>query len=199
MLVLERPRRRRRPAAARPYAVLAGAGITSDAYDIVQPDKAGQVRALELAVAALGPVVRRHRARQRARHVDARSATWARPARSPSCSARTPSSPRTKSMTGHLLGAAGAIESIATVLTVHHGVVPPTINLDDPDDDLHVDVPREAREMSVDAAINDSFGFGGHNAVRRVPKGLTSCRHSRASGSGGTLVRAVPARHRSAR
>jgi len=47
---------------------------------------------------------------------------------------------------------------------VHHGVVPPTINLEDPDDDLHVDVPRTAREMSVDVAINDSFGFGGHNA-----------------------------------
>ena len=70
----------------------------------------------------------------------------------------------TKSMTGHLLGAAGAIESVATVLSIIHDVVPPTINLDDPDDDLRVDVPREAREMSVDAAINDSFGFGGHNA-----------------------------------
>jgi 3-oxoacyl-[acyl-carrier-protein] synthase II len=69
----------------------------------------------------------------------------------------------TKSMTGHLLGAAGAIESVATVLTIHHGVVPPTINLDDPDDGLRLDVPREAREMRVDAAINDSFGFGGHN------------------------------------
>jgi 3-oxoacyl-[acyl-carrier-protein] synthase II len=66
-------------------------------------------------------------------------------------------------MTGHLLGAAGAIESVATVLSIHHGVVPPTINLVDPDDELRVDVPREAREMQIDAAINDSFGFGGHN------------------------------------
>jgi 3-oxoacyl-[acyl-carrier-protein] synthase II len=70
----------------------------------------------------------------------------------------------TKSMTGHLLGAAGAIESVATVLSVHHDVVPPTINLDDPDDELKVDVPRERREMRVSAAVNDSFGFGGHNA-----------------------------------
>jgi len=70
----------------------------------------------------------------------------------------------TKSMTGHLLGAAGAIEAIATVLTVRNDIVPPTINLEDPDDDLHVDVPREPREMTVTAAINDSFGFGGHNA-----------------------------------
>jgi 3-oxoacyl-[acyl-carrier-protein] synthase II len=69
----------------------------------------------------------------------------------------------TKSMTGHLLGAAGAIESIATVLAVRDDIVPPTINLDDPDDDVTVDVPREAREMPVPAALNDSFGFGGHN------------------------------------
>src|SRR5439155_24665171 len=53
----------------------------------------------------------------------------------------------TKSMTGHLLGAAGAIEAIATVLSIARGVVPPTINLDDPDDDVRVDVPAKAREM----------------------------------------------------
>jgi 3-oxoacyl-[acyl-carrier-protein] synthase II len=70
----------------------------------------------------------------------------------------------TKSMTGHLLGAAGAIESIATVLAVRHDLVPPTINLEDPDDELTVDVPREARHMAVPVAINNSFGFGGHNA-----------------------------------
>jgi 3-oxoacyl-[acyl-carrier-protein] synthase II len=69
----------------------------------------------------------------------------------------------TKSMTGHLLGAAGAIESVATVLSVHHDVVPPTINLENPDDGLRVDVPREARKMPIPAAMNDSFGFGGHN------------------------------------
>jgi 3-oxoacyl-[acyl-carrier-protein] synthase II len=69
----------------------------------------------------------------------------------------------TKSMTGHLLGAAGAIESIATVLAVARDVIPPTVNLDDPDDDVTVDVPRSARNMPVPAALNDSFGFGGHN------------------------------------
>ncbi len=71
----------------------------------------------------------------------------------------------TKSMTGHLLGAAGAIEAVATVLSVRDDVVPPTINLDDPDDDVRVDMPREARRMPVPAALNDSFGFGGHNCA----------------------------------
>jgi len=68
-------------------------------------------------------------------------------------------------MTGHLLGAAGAIESIATILSIVNDIVPPTINLDDPDDELTVDVPREARKVTVNAALNDSFGFGGHNAA----------------------------------
>jgi 3-oxoacyl-[acyl-carrier-protein] synthase II len=51
------------------------------------------------------------------------------------------------------------------VLAVQQDVVPPTINLEDPDDELRVDVPREARQMPVPAAVNDSFGFGGHNAA----------------------------------
>ncbi len=72
----------------------------------------------------------------------------------------------TKSMTGHLLGAAGAVESIAAILAVHHGIVPPTINLDDPDDGLDLDVAaHKARHLDISAALNNSFGFGGHNAV----------------------------------
>jgi len=162
VLVLERAK----DAAARrrtPYAVLASAGLTSDSYDIVQPDKAGQLRALQFAVERSGlsydDVV----------HVNAHATS-------------TPVGDMgeahalaelfgddivvtaTKSMTGHLLGAAGAIEAVATVLTIANDIVPPTINLDDPDDGLRVDVPTEAREMSVPVAISDSFGFGGHNA-----------------------------------
>ena len=72
----------------------------------------------------------------------------------------------TKSMTGHLLGASGAIETIATTLAVHHNVVPPTINYETPDPECDLDyVPNEAREIPVDIAISNSFGFGGHNAV----------------------------------
>jgi 3-oxoacyl-[acyl-carrier-protein] synthase II len=69
-------------------------------------------------------------------------------------------------MTGHLLGAAGALEAIATILAIRDGVIPPTINLDDPDDKLDLDVAaHKARHMDVPAALNNSFGFGGHNVA----------------------------------
>ncbi len=77
----------------------------------------------------------------------------------------------TKSMIGHLLGAAGGVEAVATVLSIHHGVVPATINLDDPDPECDLDyVPHTAREMGIDVALTNSFGFGGTNgtlALRR--------------------------------
>jgi 3-oxoacyl-[acyl-carrier-protein] synthase II len=162
VLVLERAV----DAAARgrtPYAVLAGAAITSDAYDVVQPGGDGRVRVLKHAVQRAGlsldDVV----------HVNAHAtSTSVGDMGEAEVIAELLGEDTvvtgTKSMTGHLLGAAGAIESIATVLSVHHGVVPPTINLEDPEDDLRVDVPRVARKMSVDAAICNSLGFGGHNA-----------------------------------
>ena len=72
----------------------------------------------------------------------------------------------TKSMMGHLLGAAGAVEAIAAIQAVDTNVLPPTINLYDPDPELDLDyVPNEAREVTVDNAISNSFGFGGHNAA----------------------------------
>ncbi len=67
-------------------------------------------------------------------------------------------------MLGHLLGACGGVELIATVLTISHGVVHPTINYQTPDPDCDLDyVPNTAREMPVRRAISNSFGFGGHN------------------------------------
>ena len=72
----------------------------------------------------------------------------------------------TKSMTGHMLGAAGGTEAVFTVLAMHDGIVPPTINLDHPGEGCDLDyVPNEAREMSVDVALSNSFGFGGTNGT----------------------------------
>jgi 3-oxoacyl-[acyl-carrier-protein] synthase II len=72
----------------------------------------------------------------------------------------------TKSMTGHMLGAAGGAEAIITALAIHRGVIPPTINLANPDDECDLDyVPHKGREAWVNAAMSNGFGFGGTNAV----------------------------------
>jgi 3-oxoacyl-[acyl-carrier-protein] synthase II len=164
-LVLER----RSSAVARgrePYATLAGAGITSDAYDMVAPDPNGngQRRAARIALERSGldrsDVVHVNAHATSTPTGDSAEARWIAELLGDQTVVTA-----TKSMTGHLLGAAGAIESIATVLAVRNDVVPPTINLDDPDDGVLVDVPRQRREMTVTAALNDSFGFGGHNVA----------------------------------
>jgi 3-oxoacyl-[acyl-carrier-protein] synthase II len=72
----------------------------------------------------------------------------------------------TKSMTGHLLGAAGGVESIFTILALHGGMIPPTINLENPDPACDLDYcPGQARKVPLQAAISNSFGFGGTNAT----------------------------------
>ena len=77
----------------------------------------------------------------------------------------------TKSMTGHMLGAAGAVEAIVSVLALHEGVIPPTINLYDPDPDCDLDyVPNTGREMPLRCAMSNSLGFGGHNACLAFKK-----------------------------
>ena len=69
-------------------------------------------------------------------------------------------------MSGHLLGAAGGLEAVLTAKALHHGIVPPTINLESPGEDCDLDyVPCTPREIDVDVAVSNSFGFGGTNAV----------------------------------
>jgi 3-oxoacyl-[acyl-carrier-protein] synthase II len=163
-LVLER----RASAVARgrvPYAVVAGAGVTADSYDIVAPDPDGngQRRAARLAIERSGVdindivTVNAHATSTPAG--DGAEAKWIAGLLGEDTVVTA-----NKSMTGHLLGAAGAIETISTILTVQNDIVPPTINLQDIDDDVNVDVPTEVRKLSITAALNDSFGFGGHNA-----------------------------------
>ncbi|MEU5941677.1 beta-ketoacyl-ACP synthase II [Micromonospora sp. NPDC047548] len=152
---------------ARVYARLAGSGITSDGYDIVQPhpEGAGAIRAIAKAIAdadvAKSDIV----------HVNAHATSTPVGDLAEIKALREalgdhPVLTSTKSMSGHLLGAAGALESIATILAIRDGVVPPTINLDDPDDGLTLEVAaNKARHMDIPAALNNSFGFGGHNVA----------------------------------
>jgi 3-oxoacyl-[acyl-carrier-protein] synthase II len=152
---------------ARVYARLAGAGITSDGYDIVQPHPQGLggIRAMERALRDAGLTG------ADIAHVNAHATSTPVGDMTEIHGIKVaignhPVLTSTKSMSGHLLGAAGALESIAAILAIRDSVVPPTINLDDPDDDLSLDVAaHKARPMDVPAAVNNSFGFGGHNVA----------------------------------
>ncbi|MET8363142.1 beta-ketoacyl-ACP synthase II [Micromonospora sp. NPDC005194] len=152
---------------ARVYARLAGAGITSDAYDIVQPHAEGEgaIRAIARAIADADI------AKQDIVHVNAHATStpvgdMLEIGALHKALGDHPVLAATKSMTGHLLGAAGALESIATILAIRDGVVPPTINLDDPEPGLSLEVAaHKARHMEIPAALNNAFGFGGHNVA----------------------------------
>ncbi|MFC5922342.1 beta-ketoacyl-ACP synthase II [Micromonospora vulcania] len=152
---------------ARVYARLAGSGITSDAYDIVQPHAEGEgaIRAIAKAIADADV------AKQDIVHVNAHATStpvgdMLEIGALHKALGDHPVLAATKSMTGHLLGAAGALESIATILAIRDGVVPPTINLDDPEEGLTLEVAaHKARHMEIPAALNNAFGFGGHNVA----------------------------------
>ncbi|WP_213455034.1 beta-ketoacyl-ACP synthase II [Rhizomonospora bruguierae] len=151
---------------ARVYARCAGAGLTSDGYDIVQPDPAGTgfTRAIRMALrdADVDP--------RDVTHVNAHATSTPVGDMTEIAGLRAvigdhPVLTATKSMTGHLLGAAGAVESIATILALRDSVVPPTINLDDPEEGLLDVAAHKARHLEIRAALNNSFGFGGHNVA----------------------------------
>ncbi|MDX3453450.1 beta-ketoacyl-ACP synthase II [Streptomyces sp. ME02-8801-2C] len=158
---------------ARVYAEAVGQGISADAHDIVQPEPEGRgisaaLRNL-LAATDLDPAeivhVNAHATSTPAGDVAELKAlrnVFGEDVDHMAVSA-------TKSMTGHLLGGAGGVETVATVLALYHRVAPPTINVDELDPEADADIVRgEARKLPVDgriAALNDSFGFGGHNVV----------------------------------
>ncbi|GAB4107493.1 beta-ketoacyl-ACP synthase II [Micromonospora taraxaci] len=152
---------------ARVYARLAGAGITSDAYDIVQPHAEGEgaIRAIAKAIAD-ADVAKRDIVHVNAHATSTPVGDMLEISGLHKALGDHPVLSATKSMTGHLLGAAGALESIATILAIRDGVVPPTINLDDPEPGLTLDVAaHKARHMEIPAALNNAFGFGGHNVA----------------------------------
>ncbi len=155
---------------AKVYAEAAGAGITADSHDIAQPDPGGRgaTRAMAMALreAQMEPdeIVHINAHATSTPQGDLAEALAIKNALGSAASQVVLTS--TKSMTGHLLGAAGALESLATVLALHHRIVPPTINLDDPED-IGLDIATEPRKLGDGAlaALNNSFGFGGHNVA----------------------------------
>ncbi len=169
VLVLEELEHARRRG-ARIYAELAGFGVSGDANHMTQPAPGGEgasrcmnnaLRNAGLAADGIGYV----NAHGTSTPLGDIAETLAIK-RSFGSHADKLAVSSIKSMIGHLLGAAGGVEAVATVLSVHHGVIPPTINLVDQDPECDLDyVPNEARQCHVDAAMSNSFGFGGTNGT----------------------------------
>ncbi len=159
---------------ARVHAVAAGAGYSADAHHIAQPEPTGTG-----IVTAIGHALADARiTADQVVHVNAHATSTPagdviegqaiRAALGTAADGVVVSA--TKSMTGHLLGGAGALEAVATILALREAVAPPTINLDDPDDEAGIDIATEPRDLKPHgnapmAALNNSFGFGGHNVA----------------------------------
>lgn len=155
---------------ARIYAELVGSGMSSDAFHMTMPSKGGEgaTRCMESAMkdAGLPPdavdYINAHGTSTPAGDVAESQAV--RKALGPAADKVAVSS--TKSMIGHLLGAAGGVEAVFSLLAIHDQVAPPTINLDNPDPACDLDyVPHTARDMKIDVAMSNSFGFGGTNGT----------------------------------
>jgi 3-oxoacyl-[acyl-carrier-protein] synthase II len=151
---------------AKIYGVLAGVGMSNDAYHITAPEPTGegQARAVHKALRSAGLTP------SDIGHVNAHATSTPVGDIGESNMIHSIFSDRAvvtanKSMTGHMLGASGAVEGIATLLAVRDGVVPGSRNIFTLDPEIKVDVATENREVSLDAAVNDSFGFGGHNVA----------------------------------
>jgi 3-oxoacyl-[acyl-carrier-protein] synthase II len=154
---------------ARIYAELIGYGMSADGWHITAPDEQGRgaVRSMRrcLADAEVGPeAVEYINAHGTSTPLGDLSETRAMKDVFGARAARLQIS-STKSQMGHLLGASGGVELIASALAIHRGVLPPTINLDHPGEGCDLDyIPNVARETRVDTVMSNSFGFGGHNA-----------------------------------
>jgi nodulation protein E len=167
MMILE-PLEAAQARGARIYAEICGMGMTSDAHHLTQPTVDGPARAMKGALREAGmkpeevgyinahgtgtagndPVETKAIREVFGAHADKLAVS------------------STKSMHGHALGAAGALEAIATVLALHHGILPPTANFTEPDPECDLDyIPNRARAVQVQAALSNSFAFGGLNAV----------------------------------
>ena len=163
---------------AKIYGELCGYGVTCDAYHITapQPDGQGGAAALKMALEEAGGCEDYSKlyinAHGTSTPLNDACETKAIKTALGEEAARQCMVSSTKSMTGHMLGAAGAVEAIACVLAVKEGIVPPTIGYEVPDPECDLDyVPNQAREAQVDLALSASLGFGGHNAYlafRRV-------------------------------
>jgi 3-oxoacyl-[acyl-carrier-protein] synthase II len=160
LLVLEREDHARARGALI-HAFLEGAALTSDAFDIVAADPENQARTMSLALrsAGLGPVdigfVHAHATSTSVGDVNESRAIT---------SVLGPAAvTSTKSMVGHLLGASGALGAVVAAQALHEGVLPGTINVDQVDPEVEVDVVSSARAGAFEAALVNAFGFGGHN------------------------------------
>jgi len=160
---------------ARIYAELVGYGMTGDAHHMTAPDPDGDGAARAMAAALAdarlsGSAVGYINAHGTSTPYNDKFETLAIKRVFGDHAGRLAVS-STKSMTGHLLGAAGGIEAIATAFAIYHGMLPPTINYEMPDPDCDLDyVPNQARKQEVDVALSNAFGFGGTNATIALRK-----------------------------
>jgi len=169
VLVLE-TEKHARARGAQIWAEMAGYGASADAYHVTAPhaEGAGGAQAIRLALqsAKVNPEqVGYINAHGTATQLNDAAETKAIKAAFGSLAYRTPVS-STKSMTGHMMGATGALEAIFCVQAIRSGVLPPTIHYQTPDPECDLDyIPNTAREAKIDVAVSNAFGFGGHNAV----------------------------------
>jgi len=160
---------------ARIYAELVGYGATDDAFHITAPSEGGEgaVRSMQIALRKAGcdpSAVDYVNAHGTSTLANDRLETVALKTVFGSHALQVPIS-STKSMTGHMLGAAGVVEAIVCVKAIEQGIVPPTINYENPDPDCDLDyIPNEARRRPVEVALTNSLGFGGHNTTLVLKK-----------------------------